>query len=131
MGIVAFKDETAPSIPAPGYVYVYSRPDGKMYKLNSDGVESELGAGTVGPAGPQGPAGANGINGTNGTNGVDGAQGPMGPQGPAGTGGTGGSGLAFMATYSAVEGELIVEHLISLVPSMVDGDIVITFEDIV
>ena len=42
------REESAPSTPASGKVRIYAKTDKKVYKKNSDGVESELGAGSGG-----------------------------------------------------------------------------------
>ena len=131
-GIYACKVATTTAVPT----------DATKWELwVEDGAAGPQGAqGPAGPQGAQGSAGSQGLagaKGTDGTNGVAGAQGPvgpqgpMGPQGPAGTGGTGGgSGGGFIATFSNVDGELIIQHQTYLAPSVVDGDLILTIEDL-
>ncbi len=44
MGILALRNETSVPAPAENYVYLYTKPDGKVYKKTGAGVETEVGA---------------------------------------------------------------------------------------
>src|ERR1039458_8438264 len=78
--------------PVAGYSRVYSKSDGKLYRLDSSGNETVyLGStGPTGPVGSTGPTGPVGI-GTTGPTGPLGV-GRTGPTGPIGTGTTGPTG---------------------------------------
>ena len=84
--------DTPGTNPAAGYSRVYSKSDGKLYRLDSSGNETVyLGmTGPTGPVGSTGPTGPVGI-GTTGPTGPLGV-GRTGPTGPIGTGTTGPTG---------------------------------------
>lgn len=119
-GIYACKAATTTAIPT----------DATKWELwVSDGADGAQGPqGVQGPAGAIGPQGDLGLQGPAGPAGPQGPIGAVGPQGSTGTGG--GSGGGFIATFNNVDGELIVQHQISMVPSIVDGEFMLTMEDL-